>query len=100
MGSKSKDTRDVQPLYDFVLIKPAAKATTTASGLYIPDTSNEEPQEGEVIAVGPGRREKGVFITPCVSVGQTVLFGKFSGAKISVDNLVIMRETDIFAVVK
>lgn len=87
----------VKPLHDRVLIEPAAAETKTASGLYIPDTAKEKPQKGTVIAVGSGKKDEPIT----VKVGDTVLYGKYSGTELQVDgkDYLIMRESDIFAVV-
>lgn len=87
----------VKPLHDRVLIEPAAAETKTASGLYIPDTAKEKPQKGTVIAVGSGKKDEPIT----VKVGDTVLYGKYSGTELQVDgkDYLIMRESDIFAIV-
>jgi len=78
------------------LVEPAAAEEKTASGLYIPDTAKEKPQKGIVIAVGNGKKDEPLT----VKVGDTVLYGKYSGTELSVDgnDYLIMRESDIFAV--
>ena len=87
----------VKPLHDRVLVEPAAAETKTASGLYIPDTAKEKPQKGTVIAVGSGKKDEPIT----VKVGDTVLYGKYSGTELQVDgkDYLIMRESDIFAIV-
>lgn len=87
----------IQPLADRVLIEPAAAEEKTASGIYIPDTAKEKPQKGTVVAVGGGK--KGEPLT--VKVGDSVLYGKFSGTELSHEgaDYLIMREQDIFAIV-
>lgn len=87
----------VKPLHDRILIEPAAAETKTASGLYIPDTAKEKPQKGTVIAVGSGKKDEPIT----VKVGDTVLYGKYSGTELQVDgkDYLIMRESDIFAIV-
>lgn len=88
---------NVKPLADRVLVEPAAAEEKTSSGLFIPDTAKEKPQRGKVIAVGNGKKDEPIT----VKVGDTVLYGKYSGTEISVDgkDYLIMRESDIFAVV-
>jgi len=87
---------NIKPLADRVLVEPAAAEEKTASGLYIPDTAKEKPQKGIVIAVGNGKKDEPLT----VKVGDTVLYGKYSGTELSVDgnDYLIMRESDIFAV--
>ena len=87
---------NIKPLADRVLIQPAAAEEKTASGLYIPDTAKEKPQKGLVIAVGNGKKDEPLT----VKVGDTVLYGKYSGTELSVDgnDYLIMRESDIFAI--
>lgn len=87
---------NIKPLADRVLVQPAAAEEKTASGLYIPDTAKEKPQRGTVIAVGNGKKDEPLT----VKVGDTVLYGKYSGTELSVDgaDYLIMRESDIFAI--
>lgn len=88
---------NVKPLGDRVLIKAAPAEEKTASGIIIPDTAKEKPQRGEVVAVGNGTKD-----TPLtVSVGDTVIYGKYSGTELSYEGVdyLIMREADIFAIV-
>ncbi|MFC4872956.1 co-chaperone GroES [Negadavirga shengliensis] len=87
---------NIQPLADRVLVEPAAAEEKTASGLYIPDTAKEKPQKGTVVAVGNGKKDEPMT----VKVGDTVLYGKYSGTELSVDGVdyLIMREADIFAI--
>lgn len=91
----------IQPLADRVVVRPAPAEEKTKGGLYIPDTGKEKPQHGEVVAVGEGKQtESGAIIKPQVKVGQKVLYGKYSGTEINIDGeeLLIMRESDIFAI--
>jgi chaperonin GroES len=91
-----------KPLHDRVLVRRVESDEKTAGGLIIPDTAKEKPQEGEVVAVGAGaRNEDGERITPDVSAGDRVLFGKWSGTEITIDGeeLLIMKETDILGIV-
>jgi chaperonin GroES len=90
----------LQPLADRVLVKPMEKEERTKSGIYLPDTAKEKPQEGEVIAVGPGKlSEDGKRIAMDVKVGDTVIYAKYGGTEIKVDDeeLIILRESDILA---
>jgi len=92
-----------RPLGDRVVVKRVQEDTKTAGGIIIPDTVQEKPQEGEVVAVGPGARdEKGDRVTPDVKVGDRILFGKWSGTEVKVDglDLLIMKESDIMGVLE
>ena len=94
---------NLRPLHDRVIVKRLDQETKTASGLIIPDAAAEKPDQGEVLAVGPGKRsDKGEFIVLNVKVGDRVLFGKYSGQTVKVDGdeLLVMREEDLFAVVE
>ena len=91
----------IRPLHDRVIIKRLAAEATTSFGIVIPDSAGEKPDQGEVIAVGPGKRdEAGRIITPDVKVGDRVLFGKYAGQTVKVDGeeLLVMREEDIMGV--
>ena len=93
----------LQPLEDRIIVKPGEAEETTVSGLVIPDTAKEKPQQGEVIAVGPGaRNEQGQLVPLDVRVGDTVLFGKWSGTEVKIDgeDLLIMKESDIMGVLE
>ena len=87
----------IKPLADRVLIEPQSAEEKTASGIIIPDTAKEKPQKGKVIAVGSGTADEKME----VKVGDMVLFGKYSGSEISVNNIdyLIMRQSDILAVI-
>ncbi len=90
----------LQPMADRVLVKPIEKEEMTKSGIYLPDTAKEKPQEGEVIAVGPGRMtEDGKRVAMDIKVGDTVIYAKYGGTEIKVDDeeLIILRENDIMA---
>ena len=94
---------NLRPLHDRVIVKRLENETKTASGIYIPDNAAEKPDQGEVLAVGPGKRnDKGEQIALNVKVGDRVLFGKYSGqtVKVNGDELLVMREEDIMAVVE
>lgn len=88
---------NITPLHDRVIVKPAAAETKTAGGIIIPDTAKEKPQRGTVVAAGPGKKEEPVT----VKAGDTVLYGKYAGTEINLDgdDLLIMRESDILAIV-
>jgi chaperonin GroES len=91
----------VAPLSDRAVVQPLDEAEQMRGGLYIPDTAKEKPQQGKIIAVGPGRFEKDKRIPMEVKVGDTVLFGKYSGAEITVggEPVLILRESDILAII-
>ena len=92
----------LRPLHDRVIVKRLEQETKTASGIVIPDAAAEKPDQGEVLAVGPGKRnDRGDLIAMNVAVGDRVLFGKYSGQSVKVDGeeLLVMREEDLFAVV-
>ena len=91
-----------RPLGDRVLVKRVEEESKTKGGIIIPDTAKEKPQEGEVLAVGPGARDDaGKRIDPDVKVGDRILFGKWSGTEVKIDgqDLIIMKESDILGVV-
>jgi chaperonin GroES len=93
-------TGKLQPLADRVVVKPVPKEEKTKSGIYIPDTAKERPQEGDIIAVGPGRlTEDGKRIAMDLKVGDRVIYAKYGGSEIKIEDqdLVIMRESDILA---
>ena len=97
-NSKSDaQTFNVTPLHDRVIVKPAKAEEKTAGGIIIPDTAKEKPQRGTVIAAGPGKKDEPVT----VKIGDTVLYGKYSGTEIQIEgeDLLIMRESDILAIV-
>ncbi len=101
MASKTKTAVNVEPLADRVVVLPLEDEEQMRGGLYIPDTAKEKPQSGKIVAVGPGKlSEEGVRIEPDVKVGQTVLYGKYSGTEVTVegDDYLILRESDILAV--
>lgn len=92
------------PLGDRVVVKPLAAETKTKGGILLPDTAKEKPQEGEIVAVGKGRTlDNGTISAPEVKVGDKVLYGKYSGNEITTkdgEELLIMREEDLLAIVK
>ena len=91
----------LQPLEDRIVVKPGDAEETTASGLVIPDTAKEKPQQGEVLAVGPGRRseQSGELIPNDVAVGDTVLYSKYGGTEVTVDGeeLLVLSSRDVLA---
>ncbi|CAO3409682.1 co-chaperone GroES [Azospirillum lipoferum] len=92
-----------KPLHDRVLVRRVESDTKTKGGIIIPDTAKEKPQEGEVIAVGPGARdEAGKLVALDVKPGDRVLFGKWSGTEVKIDgeDLLIMKESDILGVIE
>ena len=92
----------LKPLADRVVVQPAAAEEKTKSGIIIPDTAKEKPQRGEVVAVGDGKMsDAGTLMKPTVKVGDTVLYGKYSGTEITMDgtDYLIMKESDILAIV-
>jgi chaperonin GroES len=88
---------NIKPLADRVLVEPLEAETKTASGIIIPDTAKEKPQKGNIVAVGPGTKENPVTL----KVGDSVLYGKYSGTELKLEgkNYLIMRESDILAIV-
>ena len=91
----------VKPLADRVVVKAIEDAEQMRGGLYIPDTAKEKPQQGEVVAVGPGRVEDGKRVEMELKVGDKVLYGKYSGTEVTVDEgtFLILRESDVLAIV-
>ncbi|MBX9889901.1 MAG: co-chaperone GroES [Amoebophilaceae bacterium] len=87
---------NIKPLADRVLVAPAATEEKTAGGIYIPDTAKEKSQKGEVVAVGPGKKDEPMTI----KVGDTVLYGKYGGTEIDLNGelYMIMKESDIYAI--
>ena len=90
----------LKPLDDRIVVKAIEEEETTASGLVIPDTAKERPQEGEVIAVGPGRFEEGQRIPMDVKVGDKVIYSKYGGTEVKIDNVeyLILSARDVLAV--
>lgn len=94
--------KKLSPLGDRVVVRPSAREEVTRSGIVLPDTAKEKPQEGEVIAVGPGRvLDNGERMAPEVKVGDTVLYSKYAGTEVKVDGeeWLIVRESDVLAIV-
>lgn len=95
---------NLQPLEDRIVVRPSESEETTASGLVIPDTAKEKPQQGEVLAVGPGKRsdQTGDLIPVDVNVGDTVVYSKYGGTEIASggEDLLILNARDVLAIVK
>ena len=92
-----------RPLHDRVVVRRTDAEEKTAGGIIIPDTAKEKPQQGEVVAIGPGARDDQGRLTPLdVKVGDTVLFGKWSGTEVKIDGqeLLIMKESDLMGVLE
>lgn len=92
-----------RPLHDRILVRRIEAEEKTAGGIIIPDTAKEKPQEGEVIAVGPGARDESGKLTPLdVKVGDRILFGKWSGTEIKLnsEDLLVMKESDVMGVIE
>ncbi len=92
---------NLKPLGDRVIVKPGEGEEKTASGIVLPDTAKEKPQEGEVVAIGSGRTEDGEKIAPEVSVGDKVIYSKYGGTEVKVEGAeyLILSERDILAVI-
>ena len=88
----------LKPLADRIVIEPAEAEQKTAGGIIIPDTAKEKPQKGTVVAVGPGKKDEPMTL----KVGDTVLYGKYSGTEITLDtnHYLIMKESDVYAIIK
>ncbi len=90
-----------RPLHDRVVIEPSEQEEKTSGGIIVPDTAQEKPMQGKVVAVGPGARgEDGALLPPDVRKGDIILYGKYSGTEVKIDDkeLLIMRESDIMGV--
>jgi len=103
MATKTKagSATKIQPLSDRVVVRALEEAEQMRGGLYIPDTAKEKPQQGEIVAVGPGRvADSGERIKPELKAGDKVLYGKYSGTEVTVDGeqYLILREADVLAV--
>jgi chaperonin GroES len=99
MATKTSST--VTPLADRVVVRALEETETMRGGLFIPDTAKEKPMQGEVIAVGPGRYDEGKRVPMDLKVGDKVLYGKYSGTEVTIegDQLLILREADVLAVI-
>jgi chaperonin GroES len=96
-------TTKIQPLSDRLVVKALEETEEMRGGLYIPDTAKEKPQQGTVLAVGPGRiTDEGAKLPMDIKEGDTILYGKYSGTEVTVDGdeLLIIRESDVLAIVK
>src|SRR5687767_6217317 len=100
-GTKNAVAVKINPLADRVVVKALEDTEQMRGGLYIPDTAKEKPQQGEIMAVGPGRFEKETRVPMELKVGDKVLYGKYSGTEVTVENeqYLILRESDVLAVV-
>ena len=101
MATNSATGAKVAPLADRVVIKAMEESESMRGGLYIPDTAKEKPQQGSIVAVGPGRFDEGKRVPMDVKVGDKVLYGKYSGTEVTIDGeqLLILRESDVLAVI-
>ena len=99
MATTSKAKLKVHPLADRVAIRPLEETEQMRGGLYIPDTAKEKPQQGEIIAAGPGRVEKGERVPMELKVGDKVLYGKYSGTEVTMEDetFLIIKESDVLA---
>jgi chaperonin GroES len=100
MATKIATAARVSPLADRVVVKAIEETEQMRGGLYIPDTAKEKPQQGDIVAVGPGRFDEGKRVPMEVKVGDKVLYGKYSGTEVTIDSeqLLILRESDVLAV--
>lgn len=93
----------IRPLHDRLIVKRSEPELKTASGIVIPDSAGERPEQGEVIAAGPGKRnDKGDFVALAVKAGDRVLFGKYAGQTVKIDGqeVLVIREEDVLAVIE
>jgi chaperonin GroES len=99
MATKNATAVKLGPLADRVVVRSLESNEQTRGGLFIPDTAKEKPQEGEILAVGPGRFDEGKRIPMDLKVGDKILFGKYSGTEVVIDGepLLILRESDVLA---
>ena len=97
----TKSATKVTPLSDRVVVRAMEETEQMRGGLFIPDTAKEKPQQGEIVAIGPGKYEDGKLIPMTVKVGDKVLYGKYSGTEVTIDDeaLLILRESDVLAVI-
>jgi chaperonin GroES len=103
MNRKEKDNMSLRPLQDRIIVKRVEEETKTAGGLFIPETAKEKPQRGEIVAVGNGKKtEDGKVLPLDVKIGDKVLFGKYAGTEVKIDgeDLLMMREDDVLAVIE
>ncbi len=101
MATKNAAATKIAPLADRVVVKALEDSETMRGGLYIPDTAKEKPQQGEIVATGPGRFEDGKRVPLDCKVGDKVLYGKYSGTEVTVEGeqYLILRESDVLAVI-
>jgi chaperonin GroES len=101
MATKNALAVKIGPLADRVVVRSLEDAEQTRGGLFIPDTAKEKPQQGEIVAIGPGRFDEGKRVPMDVKVGDKVLYGKYSGTEVTIDGeqLLILRESDVLAVI-
>src|ERR1041384_750922 len=97
----TKNAVALKPLADRVVVRALEETESMRGGLYIPDTAKEKPQQGEIVAVGPGRFDEGKRVPMDVKVGDKVLYGKYSGTEVTLDGeqYLILRESDVLAVI-
>lgn len=100
-ATKSKGKLKIQPLGDRVVVRPLEETEEMRGGLYIPDTAKEKPLQGEVVAVGPGRFEKGDRVPMEVEVGTKVLYSKYAGTDVRIgdEEYLIVKESDVLAII-
>jgi chaperonin GroES len=99
----AKSKLNLKPLGDRVVVEPLEKEERTASGIILPETAKEKPQEGTIVAIGPGRRdEDGKLVPMDVKMGDIVLYAKYAGTEIKIDDkkVLILKESDILAIVE
>ena len=102
MATSAKSATDLKPMGDKVLVRPSEQEGVTKGGIYLPDTAQERPQEGEVVAVGPGRvLDNGQRIEMEVKAGDTVIYSKFAGTEVEVqdEELLVLGSNDILAII-
>ncbi|MCZ6476882.1 MAG: co-chaperone GroES [Gemmatimonadetes bacterium] len=102
MATATKTKLKVQPLADRVVVEPLEESEEMRGGLYIPDTAKEKPQQGTVVAVGPGRlSDEGERMPVELQTGQRILYGKYSGTEVTIDgqDVLIIKESDVLAVI-
>jgi chaperonin GroES len=98
---EAQDIMNIRPLYDRLVVKPIEEQETTRNGIFIPDSAKEKPQEGEVMAIGHGKRlDDGQLVSLDVKVGDRILFGKYSGSETKLEGTeyIIMREDDVLGI--
>jgi chaperonin GroES len=102
-SSNEEKTMKFRPLHDRVVVRRVESEAKTAGGIIIPDTAKEKPQEGEIVAVGPGARDESGKLVPLdVKAGDRILFGKWSGTEVKIDgeDLLIMKESDVMGIIE